>query len=283
MDATIKSLRDSHDQGLLRCVLVDNASRDDTVKLLEREAGWAKVLSEKINHGFGRGCNVGFAHVQTPYTLLINPDAIVGPEAIREMVAFMEANPRVGIVGPATTLGEHVGQNYQSTGPRPRPLSILRRLTRLFGKADVDQPIVPGSDPFQTGWVCGAALMIRTDLMKKLGGFDPTYFLYWEEMDLCQRADVEGYEIWAVGSAVAHHVCGASSSGASTHIDGCIADHYYRSRFYYLVKHHGWLVAGLTEGAEFLALGLLTGLDLVRGRGVGRIRPRLQARLFSRP
>ena len=281
--AALQPLREGYDQGLLRCVVVDNASSDDTPKLLQREAGWAKVLLEQVNHGFGRGCNVGLAHVQTPYTLLVNPDAIIGPEAIRTMVAFLDANPKVGIVGPATTVGEQVGEHYQSTGPRPGPMSILRRLTRLFGRADVDTRIVPGSDPFRTGWVCGALLMIRTDLMRQLGGFDPTYFLYWEEMDLCQRADAAGHEVWAVGTAVAHHVCGASTTDDTTRIDGCIANHYYRSRYHYLVKHHGWFVASLTEAVEFSVLGLLVGLDLLRGRGVDRIRPRLQARLFTRP
>ena len=208
---------------------------------------------------------------------------IVGSEAIRSMVAFMDANPKVGIVGPATTVGEHVGQALQSTGPRPNPLSILRRQTRLFGKADLDRKIVPGSDAFRTGWVCGAVLMIRTELMRQLGGFDPTFFLYWEEMDLCQRAENMGFQVWAVGEAVAHHVCGASSTNEKVLIDGCIPSHYYRSRYHYLVKHYGWCIAVMTEVAEVFLLGLMTCLDVIRGRGVGRIRPRLHAPLFRRP
>ena len=278
----LAALRRSYDQGLLRCVVVDNASQDETPSLLARESDWAKIVIETINHGFGRGCNVGFAHVQTPYTLLVNPDAVVEPDAIRTMVAFLEENPHVGIVGPATKVGQPGREHYQHAGTRPGPLSVLQQQIGRFAPADL-RPITPGCDAFRTGWVCGAVLMIRTDLMRQLGGFDPAFFLYYEEMDLSAGVEGLGYETWAVGAAMAHHIGGASSTEDDGRIHGCIASHYYESRRYYLIKHHGWLLATGAELAEAGLLLLLTGIDLLRGRGLRRLRPRLQGGWFRVP
>jgi GT2 family glycosyltransferase len=125
--------------------------------------------------------------------------------------------------------------------------------------------------------------MVRTELMRRLQGFDPRFFLYWEEMDLCLRAEALGAEVWAVGAAVANHVGGASSVADETRIGGCIAVHYYQSRYYYMRKHHGRVAAAMAELGEYLLIGLRTLIDAVRGNGIARFRPRLQARLLSQP
>ena len=282
--ATLAAARRCHDAQLLDCVIVDNGSKDGTPEILQREAGWTRLVITGQNNGFGRGCNIGLSHVSTPYTIFINPDAWVEPDALRIMMNFMEENPRVGIVGPATLAGDDRDPpGLQGTGPRPTPTSILRAAVPLLHGPKNLRPIVPGSAPFRTGWVCGAVFMVRTELMKRLGGFDPRFFLYWEETDVCRRADDSGFEVWAVGSAVANHIGGASSTEDDTRISGCIAKHYYQSRRYYMVKHHGWLAATFAEIGEFVLLGLRALGDAMRGRGLSRLRPRLQAALLSQP
>jgi hypothetical protein len=277
----LAAARRCHDAGLLDVVVVDNASSDATREILSREAGWACVVLEATNHGFGRGCNIGFEHVESPYTILINPDAVIEPDALRTMLAFMERCPRAGIVGPATLVGEN-SDFFQPTGPYPTPWSTVRDATPLLRRRPTAVAIVPGSAPMRTGWVCGAILMIRTDLMRRLGGFDPRFFLYWEEVDLCRRAEYAGFENWVLGTAVAHHVVGASSGGGPR-VGAAVARHYYQSRYYYMAKHHGWLAATAAELAEFVLLGLESALDALRGRGLERLRPRLQAALLSLP
>jgi N-acetylglucosaminyl-diphospho-decaprenol L-rhamnosyltransferase len=272
--------RRCHDAGLLDLVVVDNASSDAAREILSREAGWARVVLESTNHGFGRGCNIGFQHVESPYTILINPDAVVEPDALRTMLAFMERCPRAGIVGPATLVGEN-SDFLQPTGPYPTPWSTVRDATPLLRRSTA-VAIAPGSAPMRTGWVCGAILMIRTDLMRRLGGFDPRFFLYWEEVDLCRRAEYAGYENWVLGTAVARHVVGASS-GNVPRFGTAVAKHYYQSRYYYMAKHHGWLAATAAELGEFVLLGIESAVDALRGRGLERLRPRLQAALLSLP
>jgi hypothetical protein len=86
-----------------------------------------------------------------------------------------------------------------------------------------------------------------------------------------------------MGTAIAYHIGGASSSDDDSRIAGCIAKHYYQSRRYYLIKHHGWARATAAEVAEFLFLCIRAAADIVRGRSAARIRPRLQAPLLSEP
>ena len=275
----------SFNRGLLECIVVDNGSDDDFLGLLRREFAWAHVIPTGKNNGFARGCNIGLERVRTPYTIFINPDAIVEPAAIRTMLDFLELRPRVGIVGPAIIEGDlYESRLLQQTGDRATPSTLLRNALPFSKKRHVTRPIEPGSAGFRTGWVCGAVLMVRTNLAKRLNGFDPRFFLYWEETDLCKRAEDLGYEVWALGKAVTHHVGGASAPREdSTRIGGCIAKHYFQSRFYYMTKHHGWLAAVSAEAGELLLRGGRAVFDLARGRGADWLRSRMQAPLFSRP
>jgi N-acetylglucosaminyl-diphospho-decaprenol L-rhamnosyltransferase len=273
-----------HQAGLLDTVVVDNGSTDATQEVLECEARWARVLLSGHNNGFGRGCNIGFAHVTSPYTIFINPDAVLEPEALQTMLRFMQAHPEVGIAGPAIIEGEYgVDGELQVTGERPTPAAVLRSALPWSRPPALVHPIVPGSEARRTGWVCGAVFMIRTEMLRQLGGFDPRFFLYWEEIDVCKRADDAGYETWALGSAVAHHVGGASTSPDDKRIGGCIAKHYFQSRHHYLRKHHGAVVAAAAELVEFALLAIRASVDAARGRGWTRLQPRLQARLLSLP
>jgi GT2 family glycosyltransferase len=280
----LAALKRCQEARLLDTVIVDNDSSDATREIVEREGCWPRALFTGRNNGFGRGCNIGSAQVTTPYTIFINPDAVVEPDAIRTMVQFLERNPKAGIVGPAIVEGaDGRGGELQMTGDRPTPASVVRAVLPLPGRPGALRPIAPGSQPIRTGWVCGAVLMIRTELLRQLGGFDPRFFLYWEEMDLCRRAEAAGFDIWAVGSAVARHVGGASSSDDDACISGCIARHYLQSRYYYMSKHHGLLAASAAEIAELVLLSLRTIVDAARGRGLNRLRTRLQAPLLSMP
>jgi GT2 family glycosyltransferase len=128
-------------------------------------------------------------------------------------------------------------------------------------------------------------MLIRSDDFRKLGGFDPRFFLYFEETDLCRRALSDGLELWAVGEATAHHLgaTAAKSSGQRLVFGENIADHYFRSRFYYLVKHFGWTAAVLTEAAEVLLLSAKSFAKKIVGRGGRDLANRLAGPVMCLP
>lgn len=277
-------MKQCFDDKVMDCVVVDNASKDRTPELLQRYQDWATVVLSDQNNGFGRGCNIGLAKVTTEYTLFLNPDAVLDSEAVGKMLSFMDAHPQVGVCGPATQVGPSRTEfEWQVAGRRETPADLMRAAVPFIAAKDLYIPIVPGNAAFKTGWICGAAMLVRTEHIKSLGGFDPRFFLYWEEVDLCKRIEDSGFGVWALPEAIAWHIGGVSSSQDASRINGCISSHFFQSRRYYMVKHHGWFTATISEFGEFCVVGLRTLLDAVLGRGFDRIKPRMQARLFSTP
>jgi GT2 family glycosyltransferase len=273
----LAGLRPGHERGLLRCVVVDNTSADATPTILDGERSWITAIAAGGNLGFGRGCNVGLARASTPYVLFLNPDAVLDPGALTTLLQFMEGRPQAGIAGPAIV---EAGEHLQAAGPYTTPRTIL---STALGRS-ANRSIRPGDPPRRVGWVCGAALLARTELVRRLGGFDPRFFLYFEETDLCRRAQAAGGEVWAIGQAVARHVSAASTAGTSAKPPGwCIPRHYFQSRYYYLCKHHGRLAAIATEAAELALLAAYGAACRLRGKRDRRFVDRLRAPMFSLP
>lgn len=269
IEAALAALRRCRDAGLAETVVIDNGSRDRTKERIDSQGSWLTAVQSPGNIGFGRGCNLGFERATTEYVAVVNPDAVLEPAALRTMIEFLDSRPNVGVVAPA--LIESDG-DLQIAGALPRPIDLVRAaLPRGAGKLD-RRPIVPGEAPRRVEWLCGALFVARTELIRKIGGFDPRFFLYWEETDLCKRIAEAGAELWTVGAASAFHVGGASTSANTTpRFAGCIAEHYFESRHYYMRKHHGFLAAA---AAELTELGIMAGLA-----AIGRSRATLKARL----
>lgn len=165
----------------------------------------------------------------------------------------------------------------QHAGGLATPSSIIFSASGLTKIKEGYRTIEPGGEPFCTDWLCGGILLIRREAFLQLNGFDPRYFLYFDETDLCRRAGDAGMELWAVGTAVGYHDVGASAKQVTEHlISGCIPEHYYRSRFYYLRKFFGTPAAVATELLEIALLALRALVRIFRLRGYDH---RLQERL----
>ncbi len=279
----LAGLQTSIERGLCdSIVVVDNDSKDGTADYVRAEHQAVHLIASGQNLGFGRGNNRGFAHAHTEYVLLLNPDAELQPDALRELTAFLDQHPQVGIVGPAI---RESGHPDQPAFRFPTPGSVLRAaLGRLGGDGGrVAEPIANRRYPVD--WLCGAALLIRRSLLQTLQGFDPRFFLYFEETDLCRRALRAGFATWVLGDVVAGHY-GGSSAKASQRVmwEGCIADHYFRSRYHYMRKHHGRAVAFATELLEIALMVIwATGRRLAGKPSNGRLALRWSAPILRLP
>lgn len=249
----LEPVKRGYDNGLLECVVVDNHSPDSTVELVSQHHSWLTLIESRENLGYGRGCNLGFKHVQTPYMLLLNPDAIIEPEDLKRLLDFMDERSKAGIVAPAIQDQNNLLQN---AGGLPTPSGILKNAAWAW-QPEMRRPIQQ-EETFQTDWLCGAIMLIRCELFQRIGGFDPRFFLYFEETDLCLRSRQAGAELWAFGKVIAHHACHASVQKQETArvTDGVIGDHFYRSRFYYLAKHYGYPAAVLADLGELILYGI---------------------------
>jgi len=271
--ATLAPLEQAVRHQQIECIIVDNASGDGTADFIATHYPWVRLVRSPTNLGFGRGCNAGFAEARADHVLFLNPDAVIEPAAIAALAAVLTANPQAAAVGPATLVGTAAlgGSSFEATdanradgegamqmaGMLTTPMSLIASALNRRDAFTERRAIIPSEVPFRTNWICGAVMLFRASAFRALGGFDPRFFLYFEETDLCLRAARAGFELWATGSATARHVCGASARASGQAMaSGCIAEHYNRSRTYYLRKNFGRTTAIATESvlAGLLAL-----------------------------
>jgi N-acetylglucosaminyl-diphospho-decaprenol L-rhamnosyltransferase len=239
---TLAPLADAAKSGQLECIIVDNSSSDGTADFIASEWPWVRLVRSGENLGFGRACNRGFEDAKADYVLFLNPDASIPVKDIEVLRLALDQDERACVVAPATIVG--TGE-LQMAGmlltPKALLMSALSDGARAF---PLKRMVRPGEAGFATNWVCGAIMLFKSAAFRELGGFDQRFFLYFEETDLCLRALRKGYRILAVGEAVAEHVCGSSARASGYDLEGgCIPEHYYTSRFYYLRKNFGLTAA----------------------------------------
>lgn len=160
IDRTLGATQPSFDAGELEVIVVDNASSDGTADHIRQNYPWVSVVEHGGNFGFARGCNRGFELVRTPYTLFLNPDAELKRADLETLRRFMEDRPECGVAGPAII---YPGEFLQQAGMMATPMSVIKNV--VYGKALPSQRFIePGSEPFETNWLCGAIVLICSEL-----------------------------------------------------------------------------------------------------------------------
>lgn len=187
--------------GCAHVVVVDNASADDTVATVRRLLPQARVIEPGRNLGFGRANNLGLEAVGTPYALLINPDARLEADALEALHAAAMHWPEAAIIAPVLFDAPGVVGDFFRGG---------------FGGKASPGPPVPDGD-LCAEFVTGAAMLLNLRLMRPVGFFDPWFFLYFEDDELCQRVRRAGHPIMVAAAArVEHHVRQSSPASART-------------------------------------------------------------------
>ena len=197
-------------------VVVDNASRDDSVGIA-RSLG-AKVVENPRNLGYSEGVNRGAAETAAPWLLVANPDTLLAPGSLARLIETASADPRIACIGPR--LRNLDGSDYPTGRRFPSmlmgavhaavaPLWPDNPATRRYHMAGVDR-----SRPLDVDWVSGACMLIRRQAFEQVGGFDPGYFMYFEEMDLCLRLHRVGWRVVFDPLAEVKHVVGGSTRSA---------------------------------------------------------------------
>lgn len=193
----------------LRIVVVDNHSDDDSAGILRtRLAGIAgvRVMESPVNTGFGAGNALAIARADTPYLLVINPDNELAPDALEIMLSRMEKDPAVGIVAPKLVHEDGSVRDSSRSFPAVKDVVAKRTPLRRLFPHSLDRYLQAGQDPDRertTDWVVGACMLIRTDVYRRIGGFDERFFLFFEDIDLCRRTWDAGFKVLYCPAAVA--------------------------------------------------------------------------------
>lgn len=244
----------------MRVVITDNASGDRSVELIQQEIegqswSWATMMPLPENKGFAYGNNaairVALNSAQPPdYFLLLNPDTVVRPQGVTELVTFLQQNPLIGIAGSRlenpdgspqrSAFRFHTIWSEINSGLR---LGIVSRLL----SSKVVAPPVP-TTACQVDWVAGASMLIRRQVFQDVGLMDEAYFLYYEEIDFCLQAKKAGWNCWYVPQSRVVHLVGQSSGIDSAKLKkNRLPKYWFESRQRYFRKNHGWLYTIATD------------------------------------
>jgi hypothetical protein len=217
LDRCLRSIKENVAGLRIETIVVDNNSGDGSREMAAERHPWARLINSGANVGFARGCNVGLRVATAPLVLFLNPDTEILPMAFERMVEYMRANPEVGALGckirdPSGRIKQLGLQWFPS--PLTEMLKVVavsrstyRRLPRFF----------PYHDPEVSGEVkklFGACLLVRRSVLEQVGSFDERFFMYCEDVDLCQRIAAAGWRLYYLSEAEILHLGGAASAKA---------------------------------------------------------------------
>jgi GT2 family glycosyltransferase len=280
----------------LQVIVVDNASRDCSVEILQTQFTGVELIENKSNAGFGRANNQAVPLARGRYLLLLNTDAFVLSDGLAKAVAFMDANPRCGVLG-AKLVGRD-GTLQPSCRYFPTPWNVFlvsTGLSRLFPNARLmDDMSWDHASVRECDWVPGCFYLVRREVIEQVGLFDPRYFLYYEEVDHCRAVRAAGWSVVYFPCTKVVHIGGesAKSAGPLSQAGRQILTLQMESELLYFRKYHG---AGGALAAVFLGMlaDLLTACKAVvrrpsRARTAARhamtlLRLLVVTRLASRP
>ncbi len=194
----------------VQIVVADNASTDGSVEWLREKFPDVTIIEFEENYGFTGGYNRALLSVHADYFMLLNSDVEVCEGWIENLFSFMEENPEVGISMPK--INSEARKNYFEYAGAAGGFIDLFGFPFCRGRilSNIEMDEGQYDQPQEVFWASGAAFMIRASLFHTLGGFDDLFFAHMEEIDLCWRAKLAGWQVWVCPDARVYHVGGGT-------------------------------------------------------------------------
>lgn len=186
-------------------IVVDNASTDSTSVILKKFGSRIQLIKSNENLGFSKANNLGAKKATGEYLFILNPDTQLIEQTVEELVKFYESKSNVGIVSPKLIMPDN------STQPSVMNLpSIMNALKEfIFKVKSAYLPYVPKmEEPIKVECVFAAAWLVKKDIFEKLKGFNEKYFLYYEDIDFCQRLKQNNLAVYYYPQVKVKHIVG---------------------------------------------------------------------------
>lgn len=236
----------------MEVIVVDNASINDEASSIQQRYPQVTVLRSKKNLGFAGGNNLGIKAAKGKYLFLVNNDTIFKDFRADALIAKLESSPNIGMVCPKIRFAWENHPIQYAGYTQLSPITI-RNQSIGFGEEDKGQY----DTPHQTPYAHGAAMMVKREVIEKVGLMPECYFLYYEELDWSMMITRAGYEIWYEPSCTIYHK-ESQSTGQNSPL-----------RTYYITRNRLLLVKrnfkGLTKYASYVYLtGTVALRDIVK-------------------
>ena len=258
-------------------IVVDNASRDGSAELVAARFPEMRSIANRDNVGFGRANNQAFVVARGRYLLLLNPDTEAEPDAIRALVRFAHANPRAGVVGGRLAYpdGRHQHSAFRFPDWQQALLGFFDNVVPLDSRPNGRYAPARYERPFVAEHLLGACLLIRREALDQVGAFDPRYFMYFEETDLCARMRKAGWLNLYTPDARVRHI----SAGTTTAVKEQMSVQFHRSQAIFYRDHRGLAGYATLKAIVWVGIGYRLARSVrayARGRiGAALLRERL--------
>jgi GT2 family glycosyltransferase len=243
-------------------LVVDNASSDRSADMVAGEFPWVELIRSPRNGGFAFGNNQALRRARGATILLLNPDTLMPPGGIGRLIERLDAHPEAGIVGPKL-LRPNGSMHLACRRSFPTPSTAFYRfsgLARLFPESPrfgrYNLTFVDPDLPMEVDSVCGACMLVRREVLERIGLLDERFFMYGEDLDWCLRARDAGWSVRYEPSVVVQHQHGAASRKRALRT----TFHFFRAmdifyRKHYVDRYHP-LVTGVVRTTIYAALGV---------------------------
>lgn len=238
-------------------IVVDNASADDSITILQPLFPRIHFIRSETNLGFSKANNLGAAKAIGKYLLFLNPDTLIAENTLQRCLLYLEQHPEVGAAGVKMIngFGKYLPESKRTIPSLRNSFFKLSGLAGLFPKSGVLNGYamgqLSGHEIHKVPVLTGAFMMVHRSLFESLGGFDPAFFMYGEDIDFCLRMYQAGHHIHYLGNISIIHYKGQSSR--SSGYRQTVA--FYKAMEVFVLKHYhsGKILIPFIRIAGFLA------------------------------
>lgn len=265
--ACLSSVYASHGPLAIEVCVVDNASCDGSVALVRSRFPEVAVIANTANRGYAHANNLALVRACGRHILLLNPDTVLPPGALRTLVSRLDEDPTLGAIGPKLVRPDgSLDLACRRSFPTPeialyRMLGLSRRFprSRRFGRYNLTY--LDPDQPTDVDAVVGACMAIRGSALRQVGLLDERFFMYGEDLDLAYRLKQHGWRVRYDPSVVVLHHKGASSRQASLRARRA----FFAAMLLFHRKHYWRQCSPLVNALVVIGIGLWGGLSLAEG------------------
>lgn len=248
-------------------MIVDNSS--DAAQIYNLKQNKVRIFTHIANKGFGNACNFGAKEASGRYLLFLNSDTIMHKGTLEQCVSYLDHHNRVGVLGERTLLEDGTLDHACKRG-FPTPSASFYYFTGLDKKYPAShrfgayrQTFLNENSVGEVDAVAGSFLMTSSKSFQEIGGFDESFFMYGEDLDLCYRMKEKGYQIIYYGQASITHLKGQSGLHTKSRT---VIYHFYNAMRIFYKKHYRKKYGPLVSAAVYFAIKLKYAVTLLRER-----------------
>lgn len=265
LEQCLCSVRKAIDGIEAQLIVVDNNSTDNSIPYLIARFPTVQFIANKENNGFAKACNQGLAIATGKYVLFLNPDTIVPEDCFRQCIYFFESHADAGAVGVKMVDGSGKFLK-ESKRAFPSPMTSLFKLfglSKLFPRSKTFSRYhlghLPENENHEVDVLAGAFMMVKKEVLDNIGGFDETFFMYGEDVDLSYRIQKAGYKNYYFAQTTIIHFKGESTRKGSMNY----VKMFYNAMSIFVRKHYGSSRAGFFNFLIHVAIWLRAALSAI--------------------